>query len=52
MFLGRNLVLSDCLKSDFESDLTHSNVAVSCSGKARHLLLLLFAFCCVEIELR
>lgn len=53
MFLWRNLVLSDCLMSDLEPDLTHPKVAVSCSGIARHLLLLLlFAFCCVEIELR
>ncbi len=52
MFLWRNLVLSDCLMSDLEPDLTHPNVAVSCSRIARHLLLLLFAFCCVEIELR
>lgn len=52
MFLWRNLVLSDCLMSDLEPDLTHPNVAVSCSGIARHLLLLLFALCCVEIELR
>lgn len=52
LFLCRNLVLSDCLMSDLESDLTRPNVAVSCSGIARHLLLLLFAFCCLEIEVR